>query len=266
MANNKTLAICGESWFSSDLIYPHESFGEILSGRHNLNLLSLARGGCSNFSIALQVDQAIQMNPDFIIVGCADPDRIEIPIQENNPWENIKKYFNWKNWRKNQNIFYDKLKVLSNIKYSGHNSLSVLHKWLKNPTILSESMDNLAFDVSNSKLHKHGLTEQQIESLKSYMVYLYDTGVKQQYDCWIMSDAVRRLYKSKIPFLIYIEPLFNHELIVDADWINSENKIMFNEFSVYNLPQGARVFHTTTEGAIIFADYVEKRLKEMNFL
>jgi hypothetical protein len=41
---------------------------------------------------------------------------------------------------------------------------------------------------------------------------------------------------------------------------------MFNEFSVYNLPQGSRVFHTTTEGAIIFADYVEKRLKEMNFL
>ena len=90
------MAICGDSWFSKDLHHQNESFGEILSIKHNLNLLSLARGGCSNFSIALQVDQAIQMNPDFILVGCTDPNRIELPIQKNNFLENIKEYFNKK--------------------------------------------------------------------------------------------------------------------------------------------------------------------------
>jgi len=262
MANNKTLAICGDSWFSKDLHHQNESFGEILSIKHNLNLLSLARGGCSNFSIALQVDQAIQMNPDFILVGCTDPNRIELPIQKNNFLENIKEYFNW---NANQTSAYDKLKILSNVKYTRHNSLNIQYEWLKDPTIISESINNLMFHGANSKLYNE-LTDQHINALRLYMVYLYDSGIKQQYDCWVISDAVRRLYKSKIPFIIYVEPLFNHEFIMDCDWIESKNKIMFNEFSYHSVPNGNRYFHTSTEGAIMFANYIEKRLKEINFL
>jgi hypothetical protein len=264
--SNKTLAVCGDSWFSVDVNFKGQSFGEVLSQRHGINLLSLARGGCSNFAIALQIDQAIEMNADFIIVGCTDPDRIELPIQSHDPWEKIKKYFTWSNWRDNQYVAYDKLKKLANIKYQGHSAPS--YPWLTNPTVISESINNIAFHGSNSRIYKNEITENHIQALKNYMIYLYDQGIKQQYDCWILSDAVRRLYQSQIPFVVYIEPLFNHEFIADSYWINDKNKITYSEFTYnkFKKLKSGPAFHTSAEDAIIFADYMEKRLQILEFI
>ena len=116
--SKKTLAICGGSYFTTDSHYPGQSFGEILATKHNLQLESLARSGCSNFTIALQIDKAIELNPEFIIVGCTDWARIELPIVHQGNL--LKNFLNWAGWpSKSQEIaVYDKIKGLLNIKYS----------------------------------------------------------------------------------------------------------------------------------------------------
>ena len=100
----KRLFVCGDSWFTTDPDNQLQSVAGQLADRHDLQLTSLARVGCSNFAIALQVDQAIKniqvlRTPpasNFVIVGATTPDRIEIPIINNETkhiWEKLKEFF-----------------------------------------------------------------------------------------------------------------------------------------------------------------------------
>ena len=51
----KELVLCGDSWFAGDTRLPGKSPGEILAQRHDLSLITLARGSATNFFIALQI-------------------------------------------------------------------------------------------------------------------------------------------------------------------------------------------------------------------
>jgi hypothetical protein len=257
---NKVIAVCGDSWFSADINLPKKSFGEILCTKNNWNLLSLARGGCSNFAIGLQVDKAIELNADFVVLGTTTPDRGEFPIINDlniSVWDKLKNSFNWNNWFTLQPEMYVKSKGISNILHT--RSVSSTHSWILDPTIISESLNNLIF-LGNNKL-----TPIQLDSLRSYMLNLYDSGIKRQYDSWIISDACRRLEHANIPYLIFIESLYQWDFSKDIEWV-SENKVVRpRDFSVWNdLPKGPTSFHYCPEqGGSLFAGYLESRIKEL---
>ena len=59
----KTVYICGDSFASTDSDYPGMSWTEQLSA----NVVNLSRVAGSNLLISLQVDKALENNPDFII-------------------------------------------------------------------------------------------------------------------------------------------------------------------------------------------------------
>ena len=258
---SKTVAICGDSWFTADPDLPGQSFGEIMCARNNWRLYSLARGGCSNFAISLQVDKAIELGVDTVIVGATTPDRCEFPIINDRNisiWNRLKKSFNWLDWFSLQSGVYVKKRGISNILHT--NSLSSEYPWIKNPTIISESLNNLMFnpDVTDSAK----LTAEQLDALRSYMLNLYDHGVKRQTDCWIISDACRRLESAGIPYLIFPEILYQNYFEKDISWISKKNVV--NDFSVWELPQGPTLFHYDTKGTnTMFADYVESRIKDL---
>jgi hypothetical protein len=255
------ITICGDSWFTVDVKNPGKSFGEIIAKNYNCSLKNLARGGCSNFAIALQIDKAIESNTDFIIVGVTTPDRIEIPIINHNSkstWENLKNFFNWRDWSYYQPEVYKKIHGIDNIWYRGQKSSS--HE----PTVISESLNNLIFH------NPYGLDKSQLDALKSYATTLYDSGIKRQIDCWTISDACRRLMASKIPFLLYIEPLFDpgdhwqSGFKNDIDWVDKKNVIEPWQFSYYHLPQdNAGAFHYGIDQGGLFAAYIELRIKEL---
>ena len=257
------LAICGDSWFCSDLKYPGKSFGEILASRNGWDLLTLARGGCSNFAIALQIDKAIELNANYIVIGPTTPDRIELPIIDDTTstiWDKLKSSFNFNSWFTEQPKVYAKDRGLSNVQYAPHPDLSSLHEFLKNPTIISESMNNIAFDACNSEFYK--LTIDQKTALKAYMVNLYDRGIKMQYDCWIISDACRRLIESKIPFVIFTNNLYDSEFYKDIQWVPPENVInkwRLQELPMTNVP--VRFHYCPDSGGKILADLVDEKLK-----
>lgn len=257
---NKVVAICGDSWFSADTNLPDKSFGEVMCAKNNWKLLSLARGGCSNFAIGLQVDKSIELNVDFVIIGTTTPDRSEFPIinnQNSSVWDKLKNSFNWRDWFTTQPEMYVKSKGISNILHT--RSLSSTYPWIKNPTIISESLNNLMFFDDNK------LTTEQLDALRSYMLNLYDSGIKRQTDSWIISDACRRLEQAKIPYLLFIESLYQWDFSKDIEWVSEKNVVRPRDFSVLNdVPKGSTPFHYDTEnGSPIFANYVESRIKDL---
>jgi hypothetical protein len=258
------IAICGDSWFSADLDYPEKSFGEVMCANNNWQLWSLAREGCSNFAISLQVDKAIELRVDAVIIGATTPDRCEFPMindQNISIWDRLKSSFNWLDWFGLQPATYVKKRGISNVLHN--NSLSKTYPWISNPTIISESLNNLMFNRFNSGSTK--LTAEQHDALRSYMLNLYDHGIKRQTDCWIISDACRRLESAGIPYLIFIEILYLGNFKNDINWIPAKNIVKPKDFSVWKgLPKGPAQFHyDIKEGSIMFADYVETRIKDL---
>jgi len=234
----KTLAVCGDSWFSSELKFPGQSFPEIVANRMGWELLSLARGGCSNFTIALQINKAIELKADFILCTTTTPDRIELPILP---------------------FVFDTNRGLENIKYSPHPDLSSQHKFLIEPTVISESINNL------TRPNLYNISKEQTSALVEYVTYLYDDQVKRQIDSWIISDACRRLVNSRIPFLIHTEALYFGNQAKDIGWILPKNKIDFNDFSIYNLEITEETrFHYRLEDGPVIANYIQQRINTFN--
>ena len=256
----KVVAVCGDSWFSADTALPGKSFGEVMCDKNEWKLLSLARGGCSNFAIRLQVDKAIELNADVVIIGTTTPDRGEFPIinsQNKLIWEKLKSSFNWKDWFTSQPKVYIKSRGISNVLHT--NSVSSTHPWIQDPTIISESLNNLMFTTHEK------LTAEQLDSLRSYMLNLYDSGIKRQIDSWVISDACRSLEQADIPYLIFIESLYQWDFSNDIAWVPEKNVVRPKDFSVWTgLPRGPALFHyCDKQGGTVFANYVESRIKDL---
>lgn len=261
-SEQKTLIICGDSWFSTDIRYKGCSFGERLSARHNLAVENFARGGCSNFAVALQIDRAIQMRPDFIIAGCTTWDRVDLPIMESS--NSLKEFLSWLDFDEHapDQCRFLKQNGLLNIKYShAANEESAQYSQPALETVVSESINNLIWNG------RYDLDPGILAALKSYIKYLYDSGIKQQIDCWIMSDAARRLQASGIPFLLYVEPLFNRDYFDDITWLDSRYLVTYNDFS-YNQYDNSfpAVFHLSPADAENFSRCWQARLMKEGFL
>ena len=107
---------------------------------------------------------------------------------------------------------------------------------------------------------------QRRAALRDYLVELYDDSIKRQYDCWIISNALRKLSDAEIPFLIFAYPLFESEWAVDLAWLDDNHKITKDQFDYYALEVGPARFHTSEAAAGEFANYIEHRLKQKGLL
>jgi hypothetical protein len=253
----KKLAICGDSWFSSDTRYPKLSFGEIIAERKKWELVSLARGGCSNFAIALQIDKAIELGAELILIGATSPDRIELPLKlkDQSTWDKLKSNWSFQGWIYSQPNLYRPSDGLSNVLYKGPD-LSCLHGFLKSPTMMSESINNILF------LGENVLDADQMLALKYYVLNLYDSEIKKQYDSWIISNACRKIIDKNIPFLLSYRELLPKEF----DWLPHSYDLdkWVESFRIHNHdPNCDHLFHYNAEHGEKIADYLEKRLIEL---
>ena len=75
------LAVCGCSWSATSVLeeFKGTHFSEIVADAMGAELYNFAVGGVSNFVIRLQIDEAIKIKPDLVIITPTYPDRIEIP-------------------------------------------------------------------------------------------------------------------------------------------------------------------------------------------
>jgi len=250
------LAVCGDSWASIDNNDPSSSFSEILCKDHGWDLYNLARPGASNFAICLQIDQAVKLDADFVIISTTTPGRIEVPLKGKT---------------------YVKELIGKNIHYpdTRQPAISDIGKeMMKDPTIAVDVLGN--FETIWNEDYKKVLPETFLDTLKSYVVDMFDQNIKLQYDTWIMSDACRRLLDKKVPFLIIIDYLYNgysvgdpyHDFEVDLNWIPAKYLIHYDDFAWHRetVVDNKHYYHYSSSSAQKIADYIFARINKVKEL
>lgn len=238
---------------------PGTHFSELLSKHYNCELLALSRGGCSNATICLQIEQAVSMDADFIIIGSTTPQRIEIPINDsklknvNNAWHLP---FSFDTIEIKQ---YNKERGLANISYARHPDLSANNDFLREPVLISETINNLIDGISNDF---YNLDAETIRSLKYYIANLYDNNFKRQMDCWMINSILRKLkYETNINFLFFPHILFIEEYAKDIKWLEAKHIITDGP---YELERSDLRYHTTPEAQIVVAEEVKIKINQLS--
>lgn len=195
--------VCGCSFSAISIKekYKGTSWSEILANKLGWDLQNIARQGCSNGGIRIQIDEVIRQRPDFAIITPTSYDRIEIPNF------NIKKA-NITNFDPFQIIIdlllrptdftnnYDekshhKDAGLNNINYSNNNS-----------RMISEAIHNLAGAGTLTDKPDQPIPKDIQKAVQMYINYMYDGMWKKQMDEWIIRDGLVQLQAHNIPFLI----------------------------------------------------------------
>ena len=189
------LVICGDSFMSPISCNDNDDtgcgmhFSELLSKKIDWELITFARGACSNQTIRLQIDEAIKEAPDYVIIATTSPDRFEFPINDMTSRDYLKKY---------QLSSFENSDGLYNIDYNGFPDKSSKNKRFKDitPKMFSETLNN----IFNHDSHYKYLTASEIEILMKWFDRFYDMSWKKQQDSWIIADGLRRLIDNNIKF------------------------------------------------------------------
>jgi len=169
------LIVCGCSLSADSADLPGTGYGHQTAQRLGWDVEILARPGCSNGGIRIQIDEALRQHPDFVIVAPTFSDRMEIPARP---------------------LGYSKHHGLNNINY-GNNP----YRMICEP--IGTLIDNVDHPSRYNKLDNY--TE---SALQQYINHIYDHKWKQQQDEWIIRDGIMQLFYSKIPFLVIAGPLW----------------------------------------------------------
>jgi len=167
------IIVCGCSFMTIDKRHPGTHFSEILAKNYNADLECFAKMGASNFTIRLQIDEAINQKPDLILIGFTNSDRIEIPIRKYRIDNGIK-----------------------NISYSEYNKAPNFYN-SNDVSCVSQPISNFFNPVHSDEI----LDEEKLIALKHYSAYLFDSDLKSQLDYFIAQSALDRLEKLGIPFI-----------------------------------------------------------------
>lgn len=177
--SNKTLVVCGDSFAALDQDLPGSHFSELLANDLDYRLVSLARAGLSNAAIRLQIDQAIKLQPDFIVYVATDHYRYEVPL--NSLYPNL------------DQRHYDLQNGIDNIDYSGWGTPAEKDRDFTKASLYSVHYSKFESDSN--------LPVNFTDAWKKFFTTLNDEGWKEQTDHWIIESGVNCLIDSQIPFL-----------------------------------------------------------------
>lgn len=246
----KKLGVCGDSFFAP-ISYDEKNldngcgfhFTEILANKLGWELITYARGACGNQTIRLQIDEIINHDPDFVIVGTTSPDRFEYPINDLSVKNYIDKFSDI-----HREISYKESEGLSNIDYLDFPDKSSEQEIFKNkkPVLFADTLNNIF-------LGNQYLTKDEITILEKWYDRFYDFEWKKQTDTWIISDGLRKLMDNKIEFSCINRFLYKNQLSLYENKIIDVNSPL--NPSNYNASVDVPYrFHTTLESQEILAN------------
>jgi len=265
---------CSFSAVSTKEEYNGTAWSEILVDKLGWNLQNIARQGCSNGGIRIQIDEVLRQKPDFAIITPTSYDRIEIPnfIKEKTKLDFSKlthilmdmllRPVIYDTFKKDDGKSYYKDAGLDNINYGNNYS-----------RLIVETIHSLADNHHHPyRLNQPVLPEVQT-ALEMYINYIYDGSWKRQMDEWIIRDGLVQLQANNIPFLINtgysLWPHINYMKealtnVIDEIYILDDDKK--NPYSVFCImpPPGSTPkdpygpndpgYHTSIEGQQFIAD------------
>ena len=192
---------CSYSAVSNKEEYKNTAWSELLATKLGWELQNIARQGCSNGGIRIQIDEVIRQRPDFAIITPTSYDRIEIPnflkkknsIKDFSPFQDlVTRLLLPTDYDTNDDKkSYYKDVGLDNINYGNNHSRMII-----------ETMHSLAGNWEHAYRTNQSVPEEVQEALKMYITTLYDGRWKKQQDEWIIRDGLVQLQAHNIPFLV----------------------------------------------------------------
>lgn len=234
----KTLYVCGDSFLTPSALFPDTHFTEIISKNIGYELKVLAHGGMSNNGICLQIETAIKNNASFVIASPTYYDRTEIPI--------VDKSFKYDA----SDLFY------YGSTYSNYDS-KVDH------ALFSDSIISLLSDGNRERFEKiKGMTE-KIQTLKEYLINLYNPVWKQQQDNWALYSAFHKLHISNIPYIMVLDRM---NIAAEFNWVTEKtNTLPYSDIAHFINDGTMKVdpgYHTSPNDQIYIAekllDHIDK--------
>lgn len=242
------LGVCGDSYWGATLNAgrnwpaPHlidsegKHFTELLSKAIDYDYYTLARAGCSNSVIRLQIEAMIDKKVDFVIFGNTTENRIELPIST------FRREFG-----------------IHNISYESYPNQSKKNI-TKKPTTISENLMTLQQGHAD-------INEFQQESIKNYLKDLFDFEYKRHQDTWILASGVQALRDAKIPYLF----LPGWDWIRHDRYFNKPDvRISFlpelHPQSYDAKPNNDRLWHTSDEAQVKLFNHVLNYINKHNLL
>jgi hypothetical protein len=207
---NKKLIVCGCS-FSAPASKEYEhlkgtAYGEVLAKKLDWDVEILARQGCSNGGIRIQIDEVLRQRPAFAIIAPTFHDRMEIPAsaapyvppaEENKGWNSDLQ----KHLQKSHLNGYNRDVGINNVNYCDNPYTMICE------TIFSLA-ENYPHPYRSTKIDK--ATQQAV---KQYVNSLYDSGWKLQMDQWIIREGILQLHYAGIPFLLIANNIWTNDTV-----------------------------------------------------
>ena len=79
---------CGDSYtLGEGLSSPEETYGYLLAKEFKSDYTTLAQSGASEYLILSQIEEAVKLNPDLILVGHTSEYRWQVRSRRNNKWQ-----------------------------------------------------------------------------------------------------------------------------------------------------------------------------------
>lgn len=211
---------------------------EKVAQKKGWELIPLARGGCSNTAIILQIEHAINFNPDFILVGFTGNDRLELPLSRGGLTRNI----HYKKEIGLSNIYNTDLMNASEKFYCCTNS---------EPTLASETLSNIFAGNDQGA----NITRSERKVLEKWFGIFYDSSWKKQLDTWCGYYGVSKLVKSGIPFRFFAQDFLYSEDLSEFREFDLSTRNDLNPRYFYNVEKRAVCpFHITVEDSTVLAN------------
>jgi len=238
----KTLYVCGDSFLTPSALYPNTHFTEIISKKLGYDLKVLAHGGMSNNGICLQIEAAIANNASFVIASPTYYDRTEIPI--------IDKLTNYNA----TDLFY-----YGNT-YSNYDN-KVDH------SLFSDSINSLLSADNKERFKKIPNMIEKVNTLKDYLVNLYNINWKQQQDIWALYATFHKLHMSNIPYIMVLDRM---NIASEFNWLTEKNNTLPYGDIAHLVNDGTiKVdpgYHTFPEDQLYIADKILEHIEKFNIL
>ena len=195
------LMVAGCSFSAPSKTLPGTSWSEVLADKLGWKLTNLARQGCSNGGVRIQIDEILRQRPTFAVITPTFWDRMEIPANAAPfDWEKSMTQDNNmpQGWApKIQDHLQDR--TIKN-GYRREHGINNVNYGNNNYNMICETIFTLAENFDHP-YRMARITRQAQNGIRHWIDSIYDTEWKKQCDEWIIRDGVMQMYYAGIKFL-----------------------------------------------------------------
>lgn len=233
------IAVCGCSFSAVGQSSPGTHWSEILKKDYGFEVYNYALGASSNSYIRLQMEAALEINPDWVIINATTASRIEFPVRKAN--DEVTRY------------------CLEDFKISEGD----------------KAIMTFPLPLLLSKRWRYGdCPENKVKAIEQYTMELYSNSWKRQVDQWLLNGGLKESHDRNIKFSYdpwLLDKGTKHEKVCTSydtmpDWFKKMYYIEYENsylclFQNYMLPSDQDPgYHLNDQAQRILADFYADRI------